>query len=56
MMFVDTNVFYHYVTNGEFADLAEKVLTLKESKMTSDTVVDEFISLSSNERLGGTLV
>ncbi|CAD5244744.1 PIN domain-containing protein [Thermococcus camini] len=42
-MFVDTNVFYHYVTNGEFADLAEEILTSKEPKITSDTVVDEFL-------------
>ncbi|NJE48047.1 PIN domain-containing protein [Thermococcus sp. 9N3] len=43
MIFIDTNVFYHYVTNGEFADLAEEILTSKEPKITSDTVVDEFL-------------
>ncbi|NJE60261.1 PIN domain-containing protein [Thermococcus sp. 21S7] len=43
MICIDTSVFYHYVTNGEFADLAEEILTSKEPKITSDTVVDEFL-------------
>jgi len=55
VIFIDTNVFYHFATNGEFAGLAEEILTSKEPKITSDTVVDEFLSLSSSEKSRGTL-
>ncbi|WP_456421482.1 PIN domain-containing protein [Thermococcus sp.] len=43
MIYIDTSVFYHYTTNGEFADFAEEILTSTEPKITSDTVVDEFL-------------
>jgi len=43
VIFIDTNVFYHFATNGEFADLAEEILTSKEPKVASDTIVDEFL-------------
>ncbi len=43
MIYIDTSVFYHYTTNGEFADMAEKVLTSPEPKITSDLVLDEFL-------------
>ena len=43
MIYIDTSVFYHYTTNGEFADMAEEVLTSPEPKITSDLVLDEFL-------------
>lgn len=46
MIYIDTSIFYHYTTNGEFADLAERILTSREPKITSDTVVDEFLFIA----------
>ncbi|WP_258083933.1 PIN domain-containing protein [Thermococcus thermotolerans] len=46
MIYIDTSVLYHYTTNGEFADFAEDILTSKEPKVTSDTVVDEFLFIA----------
>ncbi|WP_297497702.1 PIN domain-containing protein [Thermococcus sp.] len=43
MIYIDTSVFYHYTTNGEFAEMAEEVLTSPEPKITSDLVLDEFL-------------
>ncbi len=43
MIYIDTSVFYHYTTDGEFADMAEEVLTSPEPKITSDLVLDEFL-------------
>ncbi len=37
MIYIDTSVFYHYTTNGEFADMAEEVLTSPEPKITSES-------------------
>ncbi|ASJ09657.1 hypothetical protein A3L11_10595 [Thermococcus siculi] len=52
MIYLDTSVFYHYTTNGEFAEFAEMLLTSEEPKITSDVVVDEFLFIILKKEMG----
>ncbi|WP_048147965.1 PIN domain-containing protein [Palaeococcus ferrophilus] len=52
MIYIDTSVFYHYTTNGEFAEFAERLLTSEEPKITSDIVVDEFLFIILKREMG----